>query len=46
MTSNETVSTVRAFLESYRDAFERLDALIERILNPVGDDVVAFPTRR
>ena len=26
MTSNETVSTVRAFLESYRDAFERLDA--------------------
>jgi hypothetical protein len=24
--SNETVSVVRAFLESYRDAFERLDA--------------------
>jgi len=26
MTSNETVSAVRALLESYRDAFERLDA--------------------
>jgi hypothetical protein len=26
MTSNETVSAVRAFLECYRDAFERLDA--------------------
>jgi hypothetical protein len=26
MTSNETVSAVRSFLESYRDAFERLDA--------------------
>jgi hypothetical protein len=26
MTSNETVSAVRALLESYRDAFERLDS--------------------
>src|SRR5713101_4906675 len=26
MTSNETMSAVRALLESYRDAFEQLDA--------------------
>ena len=26
MTCNETAAAVRAFLESYRDAFERLDA--------------------
>jgi integrase len=35
-----------AYFEEKLHAFERLDALIERILNPVGDDVVAFPTRR
>jgi integrase len=35
-----------AYAEEKRRALERLDALIDRILNPVGDAVVTFPTRR
>jgi hypothetical protein len=47
MTSNETMSAVRTFLESYRDAFERLDAaaIADHFVSPgnkrcTGADVV------
>lgn len=54
MTSNETAAAVRALLESYRDAFERLDAAaiadhFARGVNPASElqklrSVAAEPT--
>lgn len=41
----EAVYDRHAYLKEKRDAFGKLAALVERIVNPTSDNVIALPQR-